>query len=112
MDAYCMVHALLEQGLPGERLLLVTPEGSAPVFSNQEIADTVSQSMEGLGLRVRSSVELCGLEDDGDSLTGLKLRQGESIFTLQCAALVYLQHKQVDKNLFKGKERQYSEYEM
>ena len=107
MNAYCMVHAVLEQGLPGERLVLATPEGSAPVFSNQEIADAVSLAMEGLGVRVRSGVELCGLEDDGDSLTGLQLGQGESTITLPCAALVYLQHKQVDKDLFKGKKWQY-----
>ena len=104
MDAYCMVHAVLDQGLPGERLLLVVPEGSGPVFTSQEVADAVSLMLEKLGVRVTRGVELTGWEGDGDALSGLNLRGGAGVMTVPCAGLVYLHNKQVDKHLFKGRK--------
>ena len=99
-----MLQAVLEEGLPAERLILVIPEGIQPAFPNQEVAELVSSSLEKLAVKVMSGLELCGMEVDGEGaqLSALQLRDGESIVTLPCAALVYLHHKHVDQHLFKG----------
>lgn len=103
LDAYCMLRAVLEEGFSADRLKLVVPSGSLPVFSNQAVAELVSSCMEQLGVKVVSGKDLVGMEsDDSEQLSALLLREGESVSTLPCAALVYLHHKQVDRKLFKG----------
>ena len=101
LDAYCMLQAVLDEGLPPSRLTLVVPEGSPPAFFNQEIADSVSRLLETLSVKVVRGVELVGMEVDGD-LSALYLSGDQGPLTLECAALVYLQQKQVDKLIFKG----------
>lgn len=106
LDAYSMLRAMLQEGFPAERLVLVLPESSSPAFPNQEIADSVFRSLEKLGVKVLSGLELIGMEvgDDGHSLSSLELSSGagEGLTSLPSAALVYLHHKQVDEQVFKG----------
>ena len=103
LDAYCMLRAVLEEGLSADRLMLVIPDGSPPAFSNKTVEKFVSSCMEQLGLKVVSGKELVGMEsDDNEQLSALVLSEGESVITLSCAALVYLHYKQVDRKLFKG----------
>lgn len=98
-----MLRALLEEGFSADRLMLVIPGGSPPIFSNKTVAELVSSCMEQLGVKVVSGKELVGMDsDDNEQLSALLLSQGESVITLPCAALVYLHHKQVDRKLFKG----------
>ena len=101
LDAYSMLQAVLDEGLPANRLILVVPNGTPPAFFNQEIADSVSRLLETLAVKVVSGLELVGVEVE-DDLSALHLSGQQGTVTLPCAALVYLHHKQVNRQLFKG----------
>ena len=105
LDAYCMLGAVIDEGgLAPDRLILVVPPSSLPpAFSNDEIATTVANHLKQLAVRVVKDAELIAMEiEDEGQLSALRLRTGEGVVTLPCAALVYMTDKQVDQQLFKG----------
>lgn len=102
LDAYGITQALLDCGVPPNRLLLVRPN-SNPLSSDPTVQGILQRGLEEAGVKALDGVALQGwMVNDSGSLTGLRLQDKENCSELPCQGMVYVEKKTVDAQAFKG----------
>ena len=102
LDAYGILHAMLDVGIPPDKLLLACPD-SKPCCPDPVVLKHLEEAISKSGIRVESDVQLKGWMVEGDKLSGVVFQSpvGE-LMEVPCQALVYADKKHVDMQAFKG----------
>ena len=103
LDAYGILQALLDCGVPPFKVLLARPDAE-PLSSNPQIQEHIDRGLRECGAKVWDSITLKGwVVDEEGKLTELRmLVSNKSDFELSCHGLIYVDQKSVDMRAFKG----------
>lgn len=103
LDAYGIVQALLDVGVPPLKLLLALPNASTPFCRDPVLLEHLEAAMTESGVKVWTDLTLTGwVVTDEEKLTGIRLLMGDTDYEVPCQALIYVDEKQVDTQAFRG----------
>ncbi|XP_064599733.1 cilia- and flagella-associated protein 61-like [Liolophura sinensis] len=106
LDAYCCVQALINLGLPGNKITLVKPPLVYEVtcFNNPEIDEAVFESLKSLGVEIHSGYYLSQWNDGqgGEELTSASFTSADEPLRLDCGAFFAYYKKGVDVEAFRA----------
>ncbi len=102
LDCYSILQAMMDCGIPPEKLLLACP-GLVRSYTDPDVLRRLDEELTSAGVRMIGDVSLKEWEVEGDKLVGVVFRSSTNkVLEISCQALVYVDNKHVDVQAFDG----------
>ena len=107
LDAYSVLQAMLECGVPPDRLVLARPD-TGPITLNQVVLRRLLEGLKDSGVKVWDNLLLRSWvmgeeEKEEGKIIGVFLHSSTDDYQIPCQAFIYVDRKHVDMQAFKGK---------
>lgn len=102
LDSYSVLQAMLECGVPPDRLVLARPD-TQPITSDQVALRRLLEGLKDSGVKVWDNLLLRSwVVGEEGKITGVLLHSAIDDYQIPCQAFVYVDRKHVDMQAFKG----------